>query len=121
MGSAGQSIAMLCLHRLRLRLGLPALLVLGLCGCATRLDVQSIGTADGSSVYELRGHQLASLQARAETLCPKGHMVLRQWQRAQPADPNAGLPAKGWVWLGDKIAPGEQDQAQLLVQCLPGG
>lgn len=105
---------------LRSRLSLPALLVLGLCGCATRLEVQSIGTADGSAVYELRGHQLASLQARAEALCPKGHLVLRQWQRAQPADPNAGLPARGWSWLGDTIAPGEQAQAQLLVQCLPG-
>lgn len=104
-------------HRLRLRLCLPVLLVLGLCGCATRLDVQSIGTADGSSVYELRGHQLASLQARAEALCPKGHRVLRQWQRDQPMDPSAGLPAKGWTWVSDKLAPGEQDQAQLLVQC----
>jgi len=110
---------MLPANRLGSRLVLPALLVAGLCGCATRLDVQSIGTADGSAVYELRGHQLTSLRARAEALCPKGHLVLRQWQRAQPADPNAGIPAKGWAWLGDKIAPGEQDQAQLLVQCLP--
>lgn len=101
-------------------LGWLALLLVGLGGCATRLEVQWIGTADGSAVYELRGHQLASLQARAEALCPKGHTVLRQWERAQTADPNAGLPARGWAWLGDRVAPGEQDRAQLLVQCLPG-
>lgn len=90
-----------------------------LAGCATRIDVQSIGTADGSQVYELRGHQLAGLQARAQALCPQGHTVLRQWQHARAGDPAGSLQARGWVRVADVLAPGEQDQAQLQVQCAP--
>ncbi len=106
-------------HRSASRLAALALLLASQSGCATRIDVQSIGTTDGSAMYELRGHQMAGLQSHAQALCPKGHVVLRQWQHDQPLDPQAGLPAKGWAWVSDKLAPGEQDQAQLLVQCLP--
>jgi hypothetical protein len=97
-------------------LGLLGLLS-SLLGCATRVSVQSVGSADGSAVYELRGQTLGSLHGQAQALCPKGYAVLRQWRHEQATDPQAGLPAKAWMYVSDVLSPHATDEAQLAVQC----
>ncbi len=89
-----------------------------LAACATRVQVQSVPAADGARVHELRGHQMASLQAQAQQLCPRGYQVLREWAHTAPRDPAAGPIGRAWGWLTDQVGPGEEDQAQLLVQCV---
>jgi hypothetical protein len=87
--------------------------------CATRVAVQSVGSADGASIYELRGHHLASLHERARVLCPQGYAVYRQWQHQHPTDTHAGLPAKALMLANDVLSPHGEDEAQLGVQCAP--
>lgn len=97
---------------------LAGLTLLG--GCATRVSVHGVGSADGSSVYELRGQTLSTLRGHAQALCPRGYITLRQWQHEQATDPQAGLPAKAWMYVSDVLSPHATDEAQLAVQCAAG-
>ncbi len=91
---------------------------MALAGCATRIEVRSLGSADPSQAfYEMRGQQLVSLHERADQLCPKGYTVLRQAQTGHAADPRAGMPSKAGMMAVDFLAPAADDAAQLLVQC----
>ena len=101
------------------RLGAPLVAALLLAACAAPVDVRTVGTAGPWPAYELRGPRSATLAAQARVLCPGGHQVLRQWQRlhAQAADSN--FMRRGVGWLADKGGLIEDEEAQLLVQCLP--
>ena len=109
-------------RRLRVSALLSALTVvaLGVGGCASRMDVRAVGSGGAPPFYELRGHRLASLEERAQALCPTGYRVARAWQRSQPAEPGTGPLAKGQMWVEDALFPGQDDRAQLLVQCNAG-
>ncbi|MEO8299694.1 MAG: hypothetical protein ABI574_18005 [Burkholderiales bacterium] len=102
-----------------LTLFVPAIgMLAALCGCATRVEVRSLGSADPSQAfYEMRGHTLATLHQRAAQLCPAGYAVLRQAQNGHAADPAAGLPSKAVMAAADTLFPAGADSAQLLVQC----
>lgn len=88
-----------------------ALSMLG--ACTTRLEVRSQAASGAAAAYELRGSNLQSLQAEAARLCPNGSQVLRQWQRFERAEADAGFVRRWTVDLVDS----PRSQAQLQVVC----
>lgn len=92
-------------------LAVAAAAVVLLGGCAST-DVRRLAT-DGPAAYELRGRHLQTLGERADALCPKGHEVVRQWERrhTSPAGDRWWEPAVAWA------EGAEADQAQMTVQC----
>jgi len=97
-------------------LRLPAAYVvvsLAAVGCAS-VEVRSVGTGGAAQVFDLRGDSLGPLESEAQRLCPRGHEVLRQWQRYAQSD-SAALQ-----WLGgatNRISGREENLALLTVQC----
>ncbi|WP_144289997.1 hypothetical protein [Ideonella sp. A 288] len=78
------------------------------------MDVRSQVHGSGQTAYELRGHDLAALQAEAKRLCPGGVDVLREWQRVQPAEARSGFVRR---WTLDLIEPAPLGEAQMQVVC----
>ena len=77
------------------------------------MDVRSQVNATGLPAYELRGTNLALLDAEASRLCPKGVEVLRRWQHHERAESESG-PIRRWtIDLVDKPT----SQAQMQVVC----
>lgn len=93
-----------------------------LAGCATAVDVRSVGTAVGlPPAYQLRGGSLAALHTQTRLLCPAGHQVLSQWQKLhrQPLAPQ-GLAdwVAGHGTVRDAVGHVLDDgEAQMTVQC----
>ncbi len=86
---------------------------LALGACASRSDVRSQVNATGLPTYELRGTNLAVLDAEVERLCPKGADVLRRWQHHERAEAESGAIRRWTIDLVDKPA----SQAQMQVVC----
>ncbi len=86
-----------------------------LVGCATpRIEVREQGVAGGRQTFELRGNSLASLQAQAAQLCPKGMEVMRQWQSTEQLQAPSGAVRR---WTVDLVDP-PVSKAQLQVVCV---
>jgi hypothetical protein len=82
-------------------------------GCAG-VEVHGVATGNAAQVFDLRGNSLAQLQGEAERLCPRGHDVLRQWQRYAQSDSGA------LQWLGNttnRVSGREDNLATMTVQC----
>lgn len=91
--------------------GLAASLV---AACASpRMDIRPQISASGQAAYELRGTNLAVLQAEVQRLCPKGADVLRQTQRYERPETEPGFVKRWTVELLD--AP--HTEAQMQVVC----
>ncbi len=85
--------------------------------CASSIDVRSVGTGSGALAFELEGKSLVALAAQAARMCPGGHEVLKQWQRLQRPEPDAGLPERWWVKANQWAGIVDADEARLMVQC----
>jgi hypothetical protein len=85
-------------------------------GCAG-VQVHSVGTNTGQAAYDLSGPDLETLAAEAGRLCPQGHAVMRQWQRARrPAD--ASDASATWATAVAMLSYDHQpDQAQMSIAC----
>jgi hypothetical protein len=98
------------------RLTLAAVASLGLAACSGP-QVRTLGNGGGASAYELRGENMAALQAEAARLCGNGYEVLRSAQNfARPE----GDGSAGMLWLqhaGDWLSGMPGNQAQATVMC----
>lgn len=94
---------------------LMPLLVLLVAGCAST-QVRSVATA-GAPAYELRGQTLFALDQQAQSLCPRGHTVVRQWERLRRSEDSANPADRWWLAATGWLNPAEADQAQMTVQC----
>ena len=85
-----------------------------LSACASpRMDVRPQISANGQAAYELRGTNLAVLQAEVQRLCPKGADVLRQTQRYEKVETEPGF-VRRWT-IGLLESP--PSEAQMQVVC----
>jgi hypothetical protein len=87
------------------------------CACSGP-HVRSIGTGGGSLAFELRGQDMAAIDAEASRLCVKGYEVLRQSVSFSPVQPSDNDAAK-WLqpagaWLSGM--PGNQAQATVICR-----
>ena len=87
------------------------------CACSGP-QVRSIGTGGGALAFELRGQDMAAIDAEATRLCVKGYEVLRQSVSFSPVQPSDSDAAK-WLqpagaWLSGM--PGNQAQATVICR-----
>ena len=109
--------------RLRTRC-LPALvpvLMLGLSGCASLLDVRTLTTGRSDvSAYELNGSDLDALRREAQRLCPLGGEILRQaGQHHQPE--LSGGRWRSALNTATAWAEAPRQAAQLVLLCREPG
>jgi hypothetical protein len=90
-------------------------------GCAnTGIDVQRVATsATAPAAYELRGPDSAQIEARAADLCPKGHVILRSWERRHHTPEHDNIVERWRLELADVFDGHAPDQAQAQIQCRP--
>lgn len=92
----------------------PALLA----GCATAVDLRSVGTGGGPAAFELRGTSLAELDVQAKQLCPHGHQVFAEWQRQQAGNgEDSNSFQHGWIKASQWTGTLAEDEAQMTIQC----
>jgi hypothetical protein len=81
-------------------------------------QVRSVGTGGGALAFELRGQDMAAIDAEASRLCVRGYDVLRQSVSFSPVQPSDNDAAK-WLqpagaWLSGM--PGNQAQATVICR-----
>ena len=96
---------------------LASALCLLACACSGP-QVRSIGTGSATLAFELRGQDMAAIDAEASRLCIKGYAVLRQSVSFSPVQPSDNDAAK-WLqpagaWLSGM--PGNQAQATVICR-----
>ena len=85
-------------------------------GCAS-VQVRGVGTNTGWPAYDLTGPDFASLSTEAVRLCPQGHVVTRQWQRANRAVGESDV-ATNWALRTAAFSYDLQpDQARMSIAC----
>jgi hypothetical protein len=86
------------------------------CACSGP-QVRSVGTGGGALAYELRGQDMAAIDAEAGRLCVKGYDVLRQSVSFSPTPPSDNDAAKWLQPVGDWLSGMPGNQAQATVIC----
>lgn len=99
-----------------MRPSLAALAITALITACAGPQVRTLANGDGPPAYELRGDDLADLQAQARRLCAGGYVVLRQAQVGQvpPSDDTTG---RGLLAAGDWLSGMPGNQAQKTIVC----
>ena len=97
------------------RAGLSVMCLLA-CACSGP-QVRSVGTGGGALAFELRGQDMAAIDAEASRLCAKGYEVLRQSVSFRPTPPSDNDAAKWLQPVGDWLSGMPGNQAQATVVC----
>ncbi len=99
-----------------LRTAAVLLAACGLAACSV-VQVRSVGTSTGQPAFDLVGPSLQALGAEAGRLCPRGHAVMRQWQRGNaPAGQGDGSASGAAVRVAFSYDL-QPDQAQMSIVC----
>lgn len=106
-------VAFLALVARQRGLALAVLGCIALGACATRMQVRSVATGVATPAYELRGDDVAALQAEARRLCPDGMDVMRQWQKHERNETEPGFVRR---WSTELLDPPAR-QAHLIIAC----
>lgn len=87
------------------------------CACSAP-QVRSVGNGGGALAFELRGQDMAAIDAEANRLCAKGYEVLRQSASFSPVPPSDNDVAKWLQPVGDWLSgmPGNQAQATIICR-----
>jgi hypothetical protein len=80
-------------------------------------QVRSVGSGGGALVFELRGSDIAAIDAEAARLCTRGYDVLRQSMRYSPPQPSDDDSTRWLQQVGDWLSGMPGNQAQATVQC----